>query len=108
MYFHVLELIPTWINVVRDPVDRFVSTFHFLRSENRWTDKPHIPPKDWFHKDINDCIIQGDAECQFNPDSKYLKEHQLTYFCGSSPECKRVGSKAALQKGEIGKFSKYP
>ena len=96
----ILDLIPTWINMVRDPVDRYVSLFNFLRSEHRWLNQLQKPPEEWFEKDINKCIISGDPECQFNSDSHYLKEQQLTYFCGSSPECKRVGSKAAFQKGK--------
>ena len=56
-------------------------------------------PQEWCYKDINTCITSGDRECQFNPESNNLREHQLTYFCGSSPECKRTGSKVALQKG---------
>ena len=98
-FFLIVGLIPTWINLVRDPVERFVSLFHFLRSEHRWVNQVQKPPQEWFEKDINTCITSGDPECQFNPKSNYLKEHQLTYFCGSSPECKRIGSKAALQKG---------
>ena len=93
------DVVPSWINIVRDPVDRFVSLFHYLRAEHRWTHSLQRPPKEWFEKDINNCIISGDLECQFNPELNFLKEHQLTYFCGSSPECKKVGSKAALQKG---------
>ena len=91
---------PSWVNVVRDPVDRFVSLFYFLRTPKRWLGKADKPPDEWFHKDLNNCIISGDLECQFNSDLKYLKEHQLTYFCGSSPECKVVGSRAALQKAK--------
>ena len=100
MHILVLEdLVPSWVNVVRDPIDRFVSRFNYLRTEKRWTDRLQRPPKEWFEKDINNCILSGDLECQFNSQLKILKEHQLTYFCGSSPECQMVGSKAALQKG---------
>ena len=101
-YLHtfVLEdLVPSWVNNVRDPIDRFVSQFNYLRTEKRWAKQLQRPPKEWFEKDINNCIISGDLECQFNSELKILKEHQLTYFCGSSPECQIVGSKAALQKG---------
>ena len=87
--------------MVRDPIDRFVSFFYYVRSEKSWSSMSgtHKPPKEWFDKDINTCVTSGDLECQFNPESKYLREHQLTFFCGSSPECMRVGSRAALQKG---------
>ena len=101
-YLHILfleEFVPSWVNIVRDPIERFVSHFNFLRAEKRWKNQLQRPPKEWFKKDINNCILSGDLECQFNSELKFLKEHQLTYFCGSSPECQIVGSKAALQKG---------
>ena len=100
MQILVLEdLVPSWVNMVRDPIDRFVSRFSFLRTKKRWTGRLQRPPKEWFEKDINNCILSGDLECQFNSQLKILKEQQLAYFCGSSPECQMVGSKAALQKG---------
>jgi len=91
---------PVWINMVRDPVDRFVSLFYFLRSKKRWQDKEEVPPEEWFSKDMSQCVLSGDLECQFSGDLRYLKEHQLTFFCGSALECKRVGSRAALQKAK--------
>ena len=91
---------PLWVNMVRDPVDRFVSLFYFLRSKKRWQDREEKPPDEWFQKDMSDCVLSGDLECQFNPDRRILKEHQLTFFCGSAPECKVVGSRAALQKAK--------
>ena len=77
--------------------------FRVLLPEKKSNVKCHtnkISPE-WCSKDINACITSGDPECQFNPESNYLREHQLTYFCGSSPECMRTGSKVALQKGII-------
>merc|ERR1712029_775182 len=41
------------------------------------------------------------GECQFNPQSMYLREQQLTFFCGSAPECKVMGSRAALEKAKF-------
>jgi len=45
--------------------------------------------------------MSGDLECQFNPQSMYLREQQLTFFCGSAPECKVMGSRAALEKAKF-------
>lgn len=91
-----------WVNMVRDPVDRFVSLFYFLRSEKRWEKmKEARPPQSWFDKDLSQCVMSGDLECQFSRDNRYLKEQQLTFFCGSAPECKVVGSRAALQKAKF-------
>ena len=46
--------------MVRDPVDRFVSLFNFLRTEHRWKNQEQKPPKEWFEKDINKCILSGE------------------------------------------------
>jgi hypothetical protein len=35
--------LPTWINVVRNPVERFVSQFHYLRQPKRWEDAREKP-----------------------------------------------------------------
>ena len=58
------------------------------------------PPESWFKKDLSECILSGDLECQFNPETRSRMEQQLTYFCGSSPECQVVGNRAALQKAK--------
>ena len=90
--------------MVRDPVERFVSSFSYRRKNSsyhrkQWKIHQGIPPKEWFEKNISSCVLSGDPECQYNPESNYPTEQILTYFCGSSPECKRMGSKLALQKG---------
>ena len=51
------------INMIREPVDRVVSMFHYLRSSKRWRGKPS-PPKEWFTKDLESCVMSGDLECQ--------------------------------------------
>ena len=77
------ESVPNWINVVREPIERYASLFRYHRHPKRW--KGSIkPPKSWFAKDFSDCVLHGDPECQFDPKGNYLTEHQLTYFCGSS------------------------
>ena len=36
---------PTYFNVVRDPIERFVSAFNYARREKRWAGKPERPPQ---------------------------------------------------------------
>ena len=75
---------PNWINVVREPVERFASLFRYHRNPKRWIGS-NKPPKSWFAKEFSDCVLAGDPECQHDPKGNYLAEQQLTYFCGSSP-----------------------
>ena len=36
---------PNWFNFVRNPVERFVSDFHYNRNVKRWTRSPEVPPE---------------------------------------------------------------
>ena len=46
-----------WINVVRDPIERFISEFYYNRQEERWRDIINRPNQDWFDKG---CLISED------------------------------------------------
>ena len=56
------------MNMVRDPVDRAISTYYYKRRKNagRWKGmtKEELPSKEWFEKDFNECVKSGDMECQ--------------------------------------------
>ena len=82
------------INMVREPMDRIVSQFHYLRSNKRWSWRKKKPPSVWFQKDFNACVLGGDPECQIGGGGQDM---QLTYFCGSSIQCSNSSSPQALQ-----------
>ena len=68
-----------YINMIRDPVDRIVSMFHFLRKTKKWESKPS-PPKEWFEKDFDSCVNSGDLECQVRQEERQkiaAKKHHL-------------------------------
>ena len=56
------------MNMVRDPVNRAISTYYYKRRKNagRWKGmtKEELPSKEWFEKDFNECVKSGDMECQ--------------------------------------------
>lgn len=94
--------------MIREPVDRIVSQFHYLRSTKRWGSKPS-PPRDWFRKDFSSCVKSGDLECQVRDRLEIFVHHfkiqiggggqdmQLTYFCGSHIQCANASNPLALQ-----------
>ncbi len=54
-------------------------------------------PKTWLDKDINDCIMNADPECDLSPEGSVYMENMVTYFCGNAIECRQYGNKEALQ-----------
>ena len=52
----------------------------------------------WFDLTLDKCVETNASECDFSGDVIPYREFQLTFFCGSAPECRRVGSRNALVK----------
>ena len=50
--------------VSRDPVERIVSNYFYVRSPGRWRDREVSPSQAWFLKNIDDCVRSNDVECQ--------------------------------------------
>jgi len=99
-HFYIFELVKLrevnfdWVNMVREPVARMVSQFHYLRSARRWSKRARKPPPEWFFKSLDRCVDENDPECLVGSGGQDL---QLTYFCGSKIECGDPRSKTALQ-----------
>lgn len=100
-HFYIFDLLARveaekfeWVNMVREPVSRLVSQFHYLRSARRWSKRARKPPSEWFLKSLDRCVEEKDPECLVGSGGQDL---QLTYFCGSKIECGDPRSKAALQ-----------
>ena len=93
-----LKFKANWINIVRDPIERYISEFYFLREPSRWEYQDEKPPQSWFDLDLNECIQSNNPNCDLN--RNYLTEQQLTYFCGSAPECRTLGNVEALQRAK--------
>ncbi len=95
-----------WINVMRDPVERFYSWYYFCRLA-LFRNKTIKPPQSYFDKDLETCVLSGDPECNFAPDGSVFREHQVTYFCGNALECRQVGNVAALASAKYHVEAKY-
>ncbi|XP_066941047.1 uronyl 2-sulfotransferase-like [Macrobrachium rosenbergii] len=91
------------INLVREPVKRFISQFYFTRSRSRWQRVAYLksrprPPNWWFDLKLDDCIQAKRPECFPHPEQEMSL--QLTFFCGHHPECRKLGSRWALYRAK--------
>ncbi|XP_059219912.1 heparan sulfate 2-O-sulfotransferase pipe-like isoform X3 [Stomoxys calcitrans] len=98
---------PIYINMVRDPVERIISWYYYVRGSyknaiefNRNPDKP-VQPESWYKKNFNDCVRNGDPECQYVPftvkDFVGNFKRQSLFYCGHHDDCIPFNSPAAVQ-----------
>ncbi|XP_061393620.1 heparan sulfate 2-O-sulfotransferase pipe-like [Musca vetustissima] len=98
---------PIYINMVRDPVERVISWYYYVRGAyknaieyNRETYKP-VRPESWYKKDFNYCVRSGDLECQYIPfsvkDFVGNYKRQTLFYCGHHDDCLPFNSPAAVQ-----------
>jgi len=92
---------PMYINVVRDPLERFISHYYFVRYGDTYLPNK-VRKYQGDTKTFDDCVHDGDSAC----DAKRLWV-QVPYFCGSSPECWEPASKRALQKAKANVAERY-
>ncbi|XP_076030227.1 uronyl 2-sulfotransferase homolog pip-like [Oratosquilla oratoria] len=103
--FSALELPPPiYVNVVRDPIERFISSFYYRRSEERLnrlaargrTSSP--PSAAWINRTVEQCVTSDDEECLIQEGDQ--REMMLTYFCGHQSFCREIGNQDALAKAK--------
>ncbi|XP_068148915.1 heparan sulfate 2-O-sulfotransferase pipe-like [Drosophila tropicalis] len=98
---------PIYINMVRDPVERVISWFYYVRSsyknaiEYRKFPNRKIKPTSWYKKNFNDCVRSGDPECQYIPhtvkDEFSNFKRQSLFYCGHHDDCIPFNSPTAIQ-----------
>lgn len=88
---------PIYINMVRDPVEKIISWYYYVRGSfknaiefRRFPNKP-VKPERWYKKSFNDCVRSGDSECQYIPfmikDTANDFRRQSLFFCGHKEDC---------------------
>ncbi|KAF4527127.1 hypothetical protein B566_EDAN016092 [Ephemera danica] len=62
---------PIYMNIVRDPVERVISWYYYIRApwyyverKRAFPDLP-LPDPNWLKKDFETCVLRGDRECRY-------------------------------------------
>ncbi|XP_071983914.1 heparan sulfate 2-O-sulfotransferase 1 [Engystomops pustulosus] len=92
---------PIYINVIRDPIERLVSYYYFLRFGDDY--RPGLRRrKQGDKKTFDECVAAGGSDCA--PEKLWL---QIPFFCGHSSECWNVGSRWALDQAKYNLINEY-
>ncbi|XP_016138278.1 heparan sulfate 2-O-sulfotransferase 1-like [Sinocyclocheilus grahami] len=92
---------PVYINIVRDPIERLVSYYYFLRFGDDY--RPGLRRrKQGDKKTFDECMSSGGSDCA--PEKLWL---QIPFFCGHYSECWNVGSRWALEQAKYNLVNEY-
>lgn len=92
---------PIYINLIRNPLDRLVSFYYFIRYGDDIRG-PQQQKKERAKDTFDECVEQGGEDC--NPDNLWL---QIPYFCGHVAECWKPGSEWALKTAKLNVLRYY-
>ncbi|XP_037069321.1 heparan sulfate 2-O-sulfotransferase pipe-like isoform X3 [Pollicipes pollicipes] len=96
---------PIYVNLIRDPVERFISLFYFLRMPRRRRGRGHTADLGWLHKNLTACVRGNDPECSISSQYRHpgpfgdeFFQPMTSFFCGHEPLCREFNDRKALQK----------
>ncbi|XP_040572346.1 uronyl 2-sulfotransferase homolog pip isoform X4 [Lepeophtheirus salmonis] len=96
---------PIYVNMVRDPVERVISWYYYVRApwyfverKRAFPDLP-LPNPNWLKKDFEFCVRRGDKECSYRTGDERTDFGQLTeFFCGQEDDCTGFNTEVAMKK----------
>lgn len=96
---------PIYVNLVRDPVERVISWYYYVRAPWYFVERKRafpelpLPNPNWLRKDYETCVKRGDKECTYNDGDERDDFGQLTeFFCGQEDECTGFNTEIAMKK----------
>ncbi|CAH8291120.1 unnamed protein product [Schistosoma turkestanicum] len=86
---------PIYINMIRNPLDRLVSYYYFLRYGDDY--RPYLIRKRMFdpvarNQTFDECVLVNGSDC--NPQLLWV---QVPFFCGQAVYCKIPGNPVAVE-----------
>jgi len=98
---------PIYVNMVRDPVERVISWYYYVRApwyfverKRAFPDLP-LPNPNWLRKDYDTCVRRGDKECRYQDGDERDDFGQLTeFFCGQDDDCTGFNTEIAMRKAK--------
>ncbi|XP_012284255.1 heparan sulfate 2-O-sulfotransferase pipe isoform X2 [Orussus abietinus] len=107
--FHLPE--PIYVNLVRDPIERVISWYYYVRAPWYYVERKQIfpdlplPDPSWLKKDFETCVLSGDRECRYLEGEIHegIGDHrrQTLFFCGHGEKCTPFNTLGALERAKL-------